>query len=58
MSDTLIPHADYHKNLGLILLEDLRHHYKFIISHAYKTLIGLIRRTFNSNQLPATLAKL
>ena len=59
MSDTPIPHADYHKDFGLILSEDLswNRHYKFIISHTYKTL-GLIRCTFTSNQSPATLAKL
>jgi len=51
MSDTPIPHADYHKDPGLILSEDLswNRHYKFIISHAHKTL-GLIRCTFTSNQ--------
>jgi len=57
VSDTPIPHADYHKDLELILSEDLSwdRHYKFIIYRAYKTL-ELIHRTFTSNQSPATLA--
>ena len=59
MSDILIPHVDHHKDHGLLLSEDLSwdKHYKFIISHACKTL-GLIHCTFTSNQLPATLTKL
>ena len=32
MSDPTIPHVDSHKDLGVILSEDL------IIAHAYKTL--------------------
>jgi len=47
MSDKPIPHVDHHKDLGLLLSEDLSwdKHYKFIISRAYKTL-GLIRHIY------------
>jgi len=38
MSDTCIPHTDSHKDLGLILSEDLSwdKRYKIITAHAYK----------------------
>jgi len=56
MSDISIPNVDHHKDLGLLLSEDLSwdRHY---ISHTYKAM-GLIRRTFTSNQSSATLTKL
>ena len=59
MSDTPIPYLDSHKDLGLILSEDLSwdKHYKFIIAHAYK-LLGLIRCKFIPNHSPSTLIKL
>ena len=47
MSDTCIPRMDSHKDLGIILSENLSwgKHYKSITAHAYKVL-GLIRHTF------------
>jgi len=59
MGNTPIPHVESHKDLGLILSEDLSwsRHYKFIITSAYK-ILGLICRTFASNHSPATLVKL
>ena len=50
MSDTCIPHLDSHKDLGLVLSENLSwdKHYKFIIACAkcaYKAL-GIIRHRF------------
>ena len=47
MSDSIIPHVDSHKDLGVILSEDLswEKHHNAIIARAYRT-IGLIRRTF------------
>ena len=59
MNNTPIPKVESHKDLGLIFSEDLtwNRHYKFIIPRAYK-ILGLIRRTFASNQLPSTLVKL
>ena len=59
ISDTRIPHSDSHKDLGLILSEDLRwdKHYKAITARAYKVL-GLIRRTFHSCHLSSTMVRL
>lgn len=59
MSNIPIPHLDSHKDLGLILSEDLSwdKHYKFIIARAYKVL-GLIRRKFIPFHSPSTLTKL
>jgi len=59
MDNTPIPQVESHKDLGLILSEDLSwsRHYKFIIARAYK-ILGLIRCTFASNHSPATLVKL
>ena len=47
MSNSIIPHVNSHKDLGLILSEDLSwdKHYKDITAHSYK-ILGLIRRTF------------
>ena len=58
ISDTRIPHSDSHKDLGLILSEDLRwdKHYKAITARAYKVL-GLIRRTFHSCHLSSTMVR-
>jgi len=44
MSDSIIPHVDSHKDLGVILPEDLswEKHHNAIIVHAYRTLV-LIR---------------
>ena len=59
MSNSIIPHADSHKDIGLILSEDLSwdKHYKDITARAYKTL-GLIRRTFAPTHSPSTLVRL
>ena len=59
ISDTRIPHSDSHKDLGLILSEDLHwdKHYKAITARAYKVL-GLIRRTFHSCHLSSTMVRL
>ena len=59
MFDTSISHIDTHKDLGLVLSEDLSwsEHYNFITAHAYKVL-GLIRRTFSSSHCPDTILKL
>ena len=59
MDNASIPQVEPHKDIGIILSEDLswNRHYKFIIARAYKTL-GLICRTFTSNQSPAKLVKL
>ena len=59
MSDSIIPHVDSHKDLGVILSEDLswEKHHKTIIARAYRTL-GLIRRTFVCNHSPTTLVRL
>ena len=59
MFDTSISHIDCHKDLGLVLSEDLSwsKHYNFITARAYKVL-GLIRRTFSSSHCPSTGLKL
>ena len=59
MFDTSISHTDSHKDLGLVLSEDLSwsKHYNFITARAYKVL-GLIRRTFSSSHCPNTVLKL
>ena len=59
MSDTCIPHMDSHKDLGIILSEDLSwgKHYKSITARAYKVL-GLIRRTFLPSHSTSTMVKL
>ena len=53
MFDNTILHTDSHKDLGLVLSEDLswNKHYTFIIARAYK-ILGLIRRTFSSSHHP------
>jgi len=47
MSDSIIPNVDCHKNIGIILSEDLswEKHHNTIIAHAYGTL-DVIRQTF------------
>ena len=59
MFDTSISHIDCHKDLGLVLSEDLSwsKHYNFITARAYKVL-GLIRCTFSSSHCPSTGLKL
>ena len=59
MFDTSISHIDSHKDLGLVLSEDLSwsKHYNFIIARAYKVL-DLIRHTFSSSHCPNTVLKL
>ena len=59
MSDTYIPRMDSHKDLGIILSEDLSwgKHYKSITACAYKVL-GLIRRTFLPSHSTSTMVKL
>ena len=59
MFDTSISHIDSHKDLGLVLSEDLSwsKHYKFITARVYKVL-GLIRCTFSSSHCPDTVLKL
>ena len=59
MFDTSISHMDSHKDLGLVLSEDLSwsKHYNFITARAYKVL-GLIRCTFSSSHCPNTVLKL
>ena len=59
MFDNTILHTDSHKDLGLVLSEDLswNKHYTFIIARAYK-ILGLIRRTFSSSHHPPTVLKL
>ena len=54
-----IPYVDSHKNLGLILSEDLSwdKHYKDITACTYKTL-RLVRRTFVPTHSPSTLVRL
>ena len=51
MSDTCMPRMDSHKDLGIILSEDLSwgKHYKSITAHAYKVL-GLIRTSYFSSE--------
>ena len=59
MSNASIPHNGSHKDLGLILSEDLSwdKHYRSTIARAYKVL-GLIRRTLLPSHLTSTMAKL
>ena len=59
MSDTCIPHMDSHKDLGIILSEDLSwgKHYKSITARAYKVL-GLTRRIFLPSHSTSTMVKL
>ena len=59
ISDITIPHNDSHKDLGLILSENLSwdKHYKSISARAYKVL-GLIRRTIASTHSTSTLVTL
>ena len=59
MPNSIIPHVDSHKDLGLILSEDLSwdKHYKDITVRAYK-MLGLICRTFASTHSPSTLVRL
>ena len=59
ISNTSISRANVHKDLGLLLSEDLSwtNHYSFIAARAYKVL-GLIRRTLNSSHHPSTMVKL
>jgi len=59
MSDTCIPRTNSHKDLGLILSEDLSwdKHYKIIAAHAYKVL-GLIHCTLLPCHSISTMVKL
>ena len=59
MFDSPIPHSDFHKDLGIILSDDLswNKHYSLITARAYKVL-GLIRRTFGSGHHVTTMIKL
>jgi len=59
MSDTCIPRTDSHKDLGLILSEDLSwdKHYKIITAHAYKVL-RLICHTLLPCHSTSTMIKL
>ena len=59
MSDTCMPRMDSHKDLGIILSEDLSwgKHYKSITARAYKVL-GLIRRIFLPSHSTSTIVKL
>ena len=59
MSNSIIPHVNSHKDLGLTLSEDLSwdKHYKDITARAYK-MLGLIRRTFSPTHSPSTLVRL
>ena len=59
MSNSIIPHVHSHKDLGLILSEDVSwdKHYKDITARAYKTL-GPIRCTFVPTHPPSTLVRL
>jgi len=52
MSDSIIPHVDSHKDLGITLSEDLswENHHATIIARS----LGLIRRTFGRNHSPTT----
>ena len=58
MFDNTILHIDSHKDLGLVLSEELswNKHYTFITAHAYK-ILGLIHRTFSSDH-PSIVLKL
>ena len=59
MSNSIIPHVHSHKDLGLILTEDLSwdKHYKDITARAYK-MLGLIRCTIAPTHSPSTLVRL
>jgi len=59
MFDTCIPHTNSHKDLELILSEDLSwdKHYKIVTAHTYKVL-GLIRRTLLPCHSASTMVKL
>jgi len=59
MSNSIIPHVDSHRDLGITVSEDLNweKHHNTIIACAYRS-FGLIRRTFGHNHLPTTLVKL
>jgi len=59
MFDTVISHQDSHKDLGIIVSEDLswNKHYSFIIARAYR-ILGLIRRTITSPHCPSIMVKL
>ena len=59
MSNSIIPHVNSHKDLGLTLSKDLSwdKHYKDITAHAYK-MLGLIRNTFSPTHSPSTLVRL
>ena len=59
MSNSIIPHVNSHRDLGITLSEDLswEKHHNTIIACAYRSL-GLIRRTFGHNHSPTTLVKL
>ena len=59
ISDTCIPHSDSHKELELIVSENLCWHklYKAITAHAYKVL-GLICCTILSCHLTSTMVRL
>ena len=59
MFDNTTLHNDSHKDLGLVLSEDLgwNNQYSYIIAHAYKTL-GLIHQTFSSLHHPSIVLKL
>ena len=59
MSDSIIPHVDSHRDLGITLSEDLswEKHHNTIIVRVYRS-FDLIRRTFGRNHSPTTLVKL
>ena len=59
MFGTVISHQDSHKDLGIIISEDLswNKHYSFIIVRAYK-ILGLIRRTISFPHCPSIMVKL
>ena len=59
MFDTVISHQDSHKDLGIIISEDLSWniHYSFIIARAY-IILGLIRRTISFSHCPSIMVKL
>ena len=58
-SDTVIPHNNSHKDLGLLLSDNLNleKHYKAISAREYKAL-GLIRHTVSTSHSISTLVAL